>query len=122
MTVPALRFHNISKTYAGAAMDALSAFTLDIEPGDVQLLCFDGLTEMVGDDFLAAVLREEQSPQRSCERLVAETHEKSANRQSAGAHGVATWIGGCLDPTNAAADHRTGLRSRPRLGCTRRRA
>ena len=34
MTVPALRFRNISKTYAGAGADALSAFTLDIEPGE----------------------------------------------------------------------------------------
>lgn len=49
---------------------------LDIEPDDVLLLCSDGLTEMVGDDFIATVLRHEHDPQRICERLVAEANVK----------------------------------------------
>src|SRR4051794_6120252 len=49
---------------------------LDLEPGDVVLLCSDGLTEMVPDARVAAILQEEQEPRRACERLVAEANER----------------------------------------------
>lgn len=49
---------------------------LDLEPGDVVLLCSDGLTERLPDASLAAILQEEQEPQRACERLVAEANER----------------------------------------------
>jgi len=48
---------------------------LDLEPDDVLLLCSDGLTEMVTDDRIAAVLGDGDGPQRMCERLVAEANE-----------------------------------------------
>ena len=47
---------------------------LDLHPGDVVLLCSDGLTEMVPDDRIAAILGEEPDPRRACERLVAEAN------------------------------------------------
>lgn len=47
---------------------------LDLEAGDVLLLCSDGLTGMVPDDRLAAILQEEREPRRACERLVAEAN------------------------------------------------
>lgn len=49
---------------------------LDLEPDDVLLLCSDGLTEMVGNDRIAAIFQEEQEPQKICERLVADANEK----------------------------------------------
>lgn len=49
---------------------------LDLEPGDVVLLCTDGLTEMVPDTEIAAILRDEPEPRRACERLVAEANER----------------------------------------------
>jgi protein phosphatase len=49
---------------------------LDLEPGDVVLLCTDGLTEMVPDARIAAILQEEREPQRACERLVAEANDR----------------------------------------------
>jgi protein phosphatase len=48
----------------------------ELEPGDVMLLCSDGLTEMVSDEEIAAVLREEPTPRRACERLVGLANEK----------------------------------------------
>lgn len=47
---------------------------LDLEPGDVLLLCSDGLNGMVPDTRIAELLQEEREPQRTCERLVAEAN------------------------------------------------
>ena len=48
---------------------------LDLEPGDVLLLCSDGLSEMVPAARIAAALDEEHEPRGACERLVAEANE-----------------------------------------------
>ncbi len=42
-----------------------------LEPGDVLLLCSDGLTEMVPDASINAVISSERDPKAACERLVA---------------------------------------------------
>lgn len=47
-----------------------------LEAGDVVLLCSDGLTEMIPDIRIAAVLKEEPEPEKACERLVAEANER----------------------------------------------
>jgi PPM family protein phosphatase len=49
---------------------------LGLEAADVVVLCSDGLTEMVADARIAAILHEEPEPQRVCERLVAEANER----------------------------------------------
>jgi serine/threonine protein phosphatase PrpC len=49
---------------------------LDLEPDDVVLLCSDGLTEMIPDERIATILRDEQEPAKACERLVKEANEK----------------------------------------------
>lgn len=46
--------------------------SLELRAGDVILLCSDGLTEMVPDDPIAAVLAAEPDPQKACEKLVSE--------------------------------------------------
>lgn len=47
---------------------------LNLEPGDVVLLCSDGLTGMVPNARIAAILEEEKEPQRACQQLVAEAN------------------------------------------------
>ena len=48
--------------------------SLDLHPDDVLLLCSDGLTEMVPEENIAAVLQKENDPQRACKRLITEAN------------------------------------------------
>jgi serine/threonine protein phosphatase PrpC len=48
---------------------------VDLETGDVVLLCSDGLTDVLADDRIAAVLKAEGGPAAACTRLVAEANE-----------------------------------------------
>jgi protein phosphatase len=45
-------------------------FPLDIEPGDLFLLCSDGLTRELSDDLIASMLANDISISHLCERLV----------------------------------------------------
>src|SRR5205807_2271362 len=47
---------------------------LDLEPGDVVLLCSDGLTDMVSDARIAEVLAAEADPQKACRQLADEAN------------------------------------------------
>ena len=57
---------------AGVQVDVRKA---DLEPGDVVLLCSDGLTDMLDDDRIAAILAAEGEPETACKRLVDEANE-----------------------------------------------
>ncbi len=48
----------------------------DLESGDVMLLCSDGLTDMLADDRIAAILEAEDEPEAACERLMSEANEQ----------------------------------------------
>ena len=47
----------------------------DLEPGDVVLLCSDGLTDMLDDGRITAILAAEAEPEGACKRLVDEANE-----------------------------------------------
>jgi len=69
--------HVITNVVGGTeAVVSVEAHAVEVRPGDRLLLCSDGLTEMVPDARIAAVLREGQEPRRACERLVAEANER----------------------------------------------
>ena len=53
--------------------------SLDLHDGDVLLLCSDGLTEMLPEDRIAAIIGVEHVPQRACESLVAEANKSGGN-------------------------------------------
>ena len=44
--------------------------TVPAEPGDLVIVCSDGLPTMVNDERIAAIVREDPSPDGVCERLV----------------------------------------------------
>jgi len=46
----------------------------DLEPGDVCLVCCDGLTGMVADDRLAEILTKEPDLQKACQQMVDEAN------------------------------------------------
>ena len=48
----------------------VDTYRVDLRPGDRLLLCSDGLTNMVADDDIAAVLRRQPDSQRAAEMLV----------------------------------------------------
>ncbi|MFO0969097.1 MAG: PP2C family serine/threonine-protein phosphatase [Gemmataceae bacterium] len=47
---------------------------VDLEEDDTLLLCSDGLTDMLSDERLAAILQAEAAPRAACERLLAEAN------------------------------------------------
>lgn len=69
--------HRVTNVLGGSKPGVHSELhKLDLEPDDMILLCSDGLTEMVSDDGIAAILRNESEPQKACERLIAEANAK----------------------------------------------
>ena len=69
------RFHPSSSVLTRfMGMDAPAmpdVFIREIHPGDILLLCSDGLHGMIDGDELPAILRSSKSPTRLCERLIA---------------------------------------------------
>lgn len=47
-----------------------------LEPGDRILLCSDGLTEMVADEEITALLQDSNDPASTCEQFVAQANER----------------------------------------------
>jgi serine/threonine protein phosphatase PrpC len=54
----------------------VEAHKLQLEPGDAILLCSDGLTDMLSDDAIHAIMHGEQDPRSACESLVAAANEQ----------------------------------------------
>ena len=50
--------------------------SLDLHPGDLILLCSDGLTEMVSDEQITSILHTQQQPETACKRLVDEANQR----------------------------------------------
>jgi PPM family protein phosphatase len=53
----------------------VEAHALEVHAGERLLLCSDGLTEMVTDDVIAAILAAESDPEAACTKLVAQANE-----------------------------------------------
>jgi serine/threonine protein phosphatase PrpC len=52
----------------------------DLHTDDVVLLCSDGLSGVVSDTQIAAILRDEPEPRRACERLVVEANQQGGQK------------------------------------------
>lgn len=62
---------NVITRAVGARADfAADSVSSDISPGDIFILCSDGLTTKLDDDEIAAVLAREHDPERACSALV----------------------------------------------------
>ena len=61
---------------AGATGVQVDVQKIDLDSGDVMLLCSDGLTDMLADDRIAAILRAEDEPDAACARLVSAANEQ----------------------------------------------
>ena len=68
--------HVITNVVGGTEVGVtVEAHALHVHGGDRLLLCSDGLTEMVSDDAIAAVLAAELDPEAACQKLVAQANE-----------------------------------------------
>jgi PPM family protein phosphatase len=68
--------HVITNVVGGTEVGVtVEAHALDVHGGDRLLLCSDGLTEMVSDDAIAAVLAAEVDPEAACKKLVAQAND-----------------------------------------------
>ena len=63
---------------------------VELETGDLVLLCSDGLTDMVPDDRITAILGATSEPQSACEQLVAEANERGGKDNITA---VVAWFG-----------------------------
>jgi protein phosphatase len=67
--------HVITNVVGGnEAVVNVEAHALEVHAGDRLLLCSDGLTEMVTDDAIAAVLGSEADPEAGCTKLLAQAN------------------------------------------------
>jgi protein phosphatase len=75
--VPEHPFKNVLTDFVGGGADRLHVETHEtpLRAGDVILLCTDGLTGMVREPDIAALILSARSPERACERLVARANE-----------------------------------------------
>ena len=68
--------HVITNVVGGnEAVVNVEAHALEVRAGDRLLLCSDGLTEMVPDDTISAILEAESDPEVACTRLVQAANE-----------------------------------------------
>jgi protein phosphatase len=71
------RLRNVITNVVGGteAIVNVQAHALNVRAGDRLLLCSDGLTEMVPDAAIAAILRAEVDPEAACTQLLAQANE-----------------------------------------------
>jgi protein phosphatase len=76
LTVAAERWRHVVTNILGGPKPGVQVelHNLELHPGDTLLLCSDGLTEMVSEEEIAAVLERERDPRQACERLVEEAN------------------------------------------------
>jgi serine/threonine protein phosphatase PrpC len=65
----------ITRALGMAEQTEVDVSSWDLEPGDVCLICCDGLTGMVADERIADILANEPELGRACQRLVDEANE-----------------------------------------------
>jgi serine/threonine protein phosphatase PrpC len=71
------RLRNVITNVVGGteAIVNVQAHALNVRVGDRLLLCSDGLTEMVPDEAIAAILAAEADPEAACNTLVAQAND-----------------------------------------------
>jgi protein phosphatase len=69
-TAAAARLHHVLASAVGAQEMTPSIGLIDLAPGDILLLCTDGLTKHVTDEAIAELLASDPDPGRASDRLV----------------------------------------------------
>ena len=56
---------------AAGTVESVGPGVTRVAPGDVVLLCSDGLTEMLPDEAISEIIRSRSDPEQACRQLVA---------------------------------------------------
>ena len=67
--------HTITKALGDAAELEADYFIVEVLPGDMFLLCSDGLYGEVSDEKIAQIILEKQTAQHACEKLILSANE-----------------------------------------------
>ena len=68
--------HIVTNVVGGAEAGIfVEAHAVTLQAGDYLLMCSDGLTEMLTNDAITAVIRAEHEPETACQRLLKEANE-----------------------------------------------
>lgn len=83
-TIQSLGFLDAKSGLLSRAVGVNNALAVDVVlakpvPGDVYLLCSDGLTKMVSSEFIAGLLQEEPDPNVVCAKLVHAANESGGH-------------------------------------------
>lgn len=69
--------HVVTNVLGGAEQGVhVELHRVELRPGDILLVCSDGVTGMLPDSRIAEILTAEFDPEDACQRLVAEANEK----------------------------------------------
>ena len=66
----------ITRALGGALQVSPDASEIECKPGDVYLLCSDGLTGMVPEDEILRVVMESENVEKACQQLIDEANER----------------------------------------------
>lgn len=72
------RYRNVVTNVVGGSLSTVKAEVreLELQPGDVLMLCTDGLTDMLTDDQIREILDSEPDSTTACDRLVDKALER----------------------------------------------
>jgi protein phosphatase len=66
----------VTRALGGETEVIVDVKQMDLKPGDVYLLCSDGLTTMLGDEEIEERLKAGKSPEETCRRLVRDANSR----------------------------------------------
>jgi len=96
----------------GVAEDiSVQEVTIDLQPADRVLLCTDGLTRIISDESIQAILARQPNPQAASDELVEAANQRRADDNITVI--VLDFLQDVSEPAKGAVDHKRARARRP---------